>query len=261
MIDQESFWNEVGIEEDNTAVSFMGVEEPQLEQDEPEVEEQPTPEVPPTPEAPVADPVLEKLNALEARYAQLQAELAQSRQPVSPQPVQPQPPQQQQFQYQPSRMLNDADLAHYHMTVTQQLAEQQRQQQEMLHNVRVTHEKQMLESAKNQLKATRPDIFKYVDESLVEREFNNRVQRGQFGFDWQTGIETVYKISKFGDLEKASSELEQARQAKQAKQAKALKAVTPGGAPYQPAASQPAAGNGRGFKAASAGFLADIGLG
>ncbi len=260
-MENDSFWNELGVEEDNATVTFMGVEDEALEQGEqepPVIEEtQPEPQAPPP-----ADPVLEKLNALEARYAALQASIEAGRQPAQPQQVQPQPqPQQQQFQYNPTRALNDADLLHYHQTVTAQMQAQQQQALQQMHSIRVGYEKQALENTKAALEATHPDIFKYVDKDLVDREFEKRVSNGQFGFDWRQGIEAIYKISKFEDLAKSASELEQARQAKQAKQSKALKAVTPGGAPYQPATTQPVAGNGRGFKAASAGFLADIGLG
>lgn len=254
-IDKEAFWIDAGIteeEQDNTTVVFTDNVEEQVAPP-PEVEDVEED----TPPPPAVDPVLEKLNALEERYASLQSALEQGRQPVQPQPVQPAPQPQQQFQYQPTRYLNDADLVQYHM----QQQEMHRQNAQLMHQIRVDHERQRLQEAKQHLETIKPDIFKYVDPDKVDAAFEDRVSKGQFGFDWKQGIDAIYKLSKFQDLEKQASELEQARQVKQAKQAKALKAVNPGGASYQPATTQPVAGNGRGFKAASAGFLADFGLG
>lgn len=255
MSDKESFWNELGITEDDEPIEFTFAESEPAQQ-EPEEEKE---EVIPQP--PQVDPIQEKLAALEAMNQRLEQQLKAiseaSRQPVSPQQAQPQP---QQVQYQPTKYLTDADLLHYNQILQNNQQEQARLLHEQMHNIRVGYERQQLEATKQLLKAERPDLFKYVDEKKIEEGFANRVSKGEFGFDWRTAIETVYRHSKFADLEKAASELEQARQKKEAKQAKALKAVPTGGATYQPATSQPVAGNQRGFKSASAGFLADLGL-
>lgn len=263
--EQENFWNDLGAEPDDTAITFLSSLEEQENKQETTEQEDPTaldlPDVsePVTQPAPV-DPYASRFTDLENKFNQLMSKLEQGQ--PAPQPAQYAPRQepQPQFNYAPQRNLNDADLALYHNQLMQNLAPVINQSAQQMHDIRVNYEKQALASAKNSVLAQHPDVFKYVDESRVNQLFEEGLKRGEFGVDWSTRIEAAYKISVHDDLKKAANELDSARKAKAAKQDKALRAVTPGGAVYQPPANQPAVGNGRGFKSASVGFLAEMGL-
>lgn len=266
----DDFWNELG-GGDNTAVTFAGVEQEitnptELEDQEIDLDldnETTTTETTTQPATQTIDPVLEKLTAMEARYQALEQKLEQGLQqrslPPAQQERQPQP--QAPVQYVPSRYLSDADLAQYHAEQSAREAQLHQHHAQQLHTIRVGMEQQALANAKAELLAKAPDLFKYVDEEKLNKKFHEDVSQGNFGLDWKPRIEAVYKISKFSDLERQANELAAAREAKATKQKQALRAVPSGGATYQPTASQPAAGSGRGFKSASAGFLAELGLG